>query len=347
MMESIDISIIVPVYDTKAEYLKECIESILGQENKNIELVLISDGARDELIELCQGYLADPRVSFYMQENSGVSVARNLGIKQAKGRYITFVDSDDYIDKSTCTEVIRRFEEDSLDVLLWGSYKFNSKGIEKYMPFTNDIRLFSDSSKALLELKTMSGTLPIYEANATVYGSGSACSKLYRKDFLIENDLKFPVGIQRAEDVNFHIRVFDKASRIGYMAKNLYYYRQNEESATYKYRPGGITVFTDALDCLWDFIKDKDETFKEVYYMRCMFFLLESMDMDYLNSNNKKGFFIRRRELLQAMKAEPYFGAINNMTGKYLGLMKRVPYYLIKFRCAGLLMLFYKIYRLL
>lgn len=346
-MESIDISLIVPIYDTKAEYLRECIESILGQDYKNIELVLISDGARDELIKLCESYLIDERVSLYLQENSGVSVARNLGIKQAKGKYITFVDSDDYIDKSTCTEVIRRFEEDNLDVLLWGSYKFDSKGVEKYMPFTNDIRLFTDSSKALLELKTMSGTLPIFEENATVYGSGSACSKLYRRDFLMENDLHFPEGIKRAEDVNFHIRVFDKANRIGYMAKNLYYYRQNEASATYKYRPGGITVFTDALNCLWDFIKDKDETFKEVYYMRCMFFLLESMDMDYLNRNNNKSFLTKRKELLQVMRTEPYFGAINNMSGKYLSLLKRVPYYLIKLKCAGLLMLFYKIYRLL
>lgn len=341
----IDISVIVPVYNTKQEYLKECIESILKQSLKNVELVLVSDGATDELITLMESYLQDNRVSLYKQDNQGVSVARNLGIKNAKGKYITFVDSDDYIDVNTCELIKNRFESDNLDVLLFGSYRFDEKGSEKYMPYNQDIQLFSEEQKKHLMLKTMSGTLPIFEKIATKFGSGSACSKLYKKDFLIDNGLEFPAGIKRAEDVNFHIRVFDKAERIGYLNRNLYYYRQNVSSATYQYRSDGIRVFTDALNCLWDFIQDKDSDFKEVYYMRCMYFLLESMDMDYLNSENPDSFVKNSHKLKKVFSEEPYYSAIKNMTGKYLSLAKKIPYILIKYKCSILLMMFYKLYK--
>lgn len=343
----IDISVVVPVYNTKPEYLKECIESILNQSLRSVELVLVSDGAKDSLISLMESYLDDERVSLYKQENQGVSVARNLGIQNAKGRYITFVDSDDYIDEKTCEIIKYRFEKANLDVLLFGSYKFDEKSCEKYMPYNQDVELFSREQKKLLMLKTMSGTLPIYEDNATKFGSGSACSKLYKKEFLVNHCLLFPKGIKRAEDVNFHIRVFDKADRIGYLNQNLYYYRQNPQSATYQYRPGGIKVFTDALNCLWEFIKEKDEDFQEVFFMRCMYFLLESMDMDYLNKENEKSFSVRSMELKAVMKDEPYRMAIKSMSGRYLSTLKKIPYYLIKHNCSVMLMIFYRIYNMI
>lgn len=344
-MNEFDISVIVPVYKVSAEYLRECIDSILNQSLKSTEVVLISDGALDEQISVMKEYESEERVQLLFQENRGVSVARNAGIDAARGKYITFVDSDDYIDKDMCKEVLEAIKERNCQVLLWGSYKFDENHCDKYMPFNKDIKVFDATGKKNLQLKTMSGTLPIFDESATKNGSGSACSKLYSKAFLDDNNLRFPEGIKRAEDVNFHIRVFEAADRISYLNKNFYYYRQNADSATYLYREGGIRIFTEALNCLWDFIKEKDEDFKEVFYMRCMFFLLESMDMDYLNKNNPKSFSIRASELKRAMSAEPYKSAIDNMDGKFLSLAKKIPYYLIKFRCVKVLMVFYSIYK--
>lgn len=344
-MNNIDVSVIVPVYNVETRYLRECIESVLGQSLKSTELVLISDGAGDAQISLMREYEKDERVQIVFQDNQGVSVARNAGIAAARGKYITFVDSDDYIDKDMCKEALDAILARDCQVLLWGSYKFDDKGIEKYMPYNEDIKCFDDKGKKNLQLKTMSGVLPIFGAEATKFGSGSACSKMYSKAFLIENDLEFPAGVKRAEDVNFHIRVFEAADKISYLNRNFYYYRQNEDSATYQYREGGISVFTEALNCLWDFIKDKDKDFKEVFYMRCMFFLLESMDMDYLNKNNPKSFNVRASELKAAINSDPYKTAIDNMDGRFLSLAKRIPYYLIKFGCVRVLMVFYSIYK--
>lgn len=344
-MNNIDVSVIVPVYNAAADYLRECIESVLGQSLKSTELVLISDGAGDAQLKVMHEYDNNERVQIILQDNQGVSAARNAGIAAARGKYITFVDSDDYIDKDMCKEALDAIEARDCQVLLWGSYKFDEKRIEKYMPYNRDIYLFDLDGKKNLQLKTMSGVLPVFGTEATKYGSGSACSKMYSKAFLDENSLRFPVGIKRAEDVNFHIRVFEAADKISYLNRNFYYYRQNAESATYQYREGGIAVFTDALNCLWDFIKNKDDDFKEVYYMRCMFFLLESMDMDYLNKNNPKSFSIRASELKAAIDSEPYKSAIANMDGRFLSLIKKIPYYLIKFRCVKMLMIFYAVYK--
>lgn len=343
-MSEFDVSVVVPVYDAKPEYIIECIESVLGQSLSSTELVLVSDGAPCEQLSVLKKYSNNERVQIIEQSNQGVSVARNAGIDAARGEYITFVDSDDYIDKDMCKDALEAIRDRKCQVLLWGSYKFDEKKKEKYMPFTVDISRFGTKGKKHLQLKTMSGSLPIFDAFATKYGSGSACSKLYSKSFLIDNNLKFPAGIKRAEDVNFHIRVFEAADSISYLNKNMYYYRQNSESATYKYRDGGIAVFSDALNCLWDFVRTKDDDFKEVFCMRCMFFLLESMDMDYLNKNNTKKLFVRVKELKHAMSEEPYNSAIKNMDGRYLSIAKKVPFYLIKYRCAFLLMLFYFVY---
>ena len=96
------ISVIVPVYKVEC-YLKNCLESILSQTYQNIELILINDGATDGSSEICTTWMnKDTRIKYYYQENSGVSAARNLGMENACGQYIAFVDSDDFVEKYFC-----------------------------------------------------------------------------------------------------------------------------------------------------------------------------------------------------------------------------------------------------
>jgi len=217
------------------------------------------------------------------------------------------------------------------------------------MPFVDDIPLFSKEEKEWLMLKTMVGELPFYGYPCSKYGSGSCCSKLYLKSFLEINNLKYPVGIKRAEDVNFNIRVFEKAERIGYLNEHFYYYRQLEDSATYKYREGGISVFTDALKGLKAFLDEtkKSELFYQVFDMRCMFFFLESMDMDYLNSSNPKALRVRVKEMKGMLNAEPYRSAIAELKGDYLTFARKIPLFLMKRKWMYLLAFFYTGYKTL
>jgi len=342
------VSIIIPVYNAKIEYFHECMRSVLGQTYTDIEAVLVDDGATEELRHACEEYAErDSRVLVIHQENAGAAAARNAGLKACQGEYVTFVDSDDYIDTKTIELALKRLLEDDLQILLWGSYKFDESGKKEYMPYDADVRLFEGELKEQLQLKTMAGYLSFYLPPSTHFGSGSCCSKLYKKAFLEEKKLWYPLGIKRAEDVNFNIRAFENAGRIGYLNQHFYYYRQHSDSATYQYRENGIEVFTDALNCLKSFLEeyDKGDIFYQIYYQRCLFFFLESMDMDYLNKNNKKPLKLRIREMKAAALSEPYCSAVQRLDFKYLSMAKRIPVILIKYGMMRTLCLFYSLYR--
>ena len=178
-------------------------------------------------------------------------------------------------------------------------------------------------------------------------GSGACCAKLYLTDYLRREAIVYPVGMVRSEDVNFNIRAFDKADRIGYLHRFFYYYRQLAESATYRYRDGGIEVFEEALRGLRTFLEQtkKPELFYQVYYMRCIFFLLAGLDMDYLHPDNKKPLFVRLKELRKKMSSDPYADAAQKIDMHYLSFAKKIPFILTRHRMAAFLALFYTVYK--
>ncbi|NLG02826.1 MAG: glycosyltransferase [Clostridia bacterium] len=349
-MTEVKVSVIVPVYQVEETYLRQCIESVLKQTLSSIELILVDDGSTDASAVIIEEYRKnDDRVITLHQKNQGVSAARNNGLRIARGEWVTFVDSDDYIAHDNCQCVYERAMEDQLDVLLWGSYKCYGEENKRYMPYTEDIRLFSEKQKEQLQLKTMVGNLSIYEAPSSQFGSGSACSKLYRRSFLTEHQLYYPEQIKRAEDVNFNIRVFDAAKRIGYLNQHFYYYRQLSSSATYVYREHGIDVFTSALMGLKQFISEtnKPELFWQVFYMRCIFFFLESMDMDYLHKDNKQSVNQKIKAMKQTIMEEPYADAVKKIDSTQMSFFKKIPVYLLKHNQMWLLMKFYSLYRIM
>ena len=166
------------------------------------------------------------------------------------------------------------------------------------------------------------------------------------RSFLTKYALVYPVGIVRSEDVNFNIRAFDKADRIGYLHQFFYFYRQLQESATYRYREGGIAIFEDALHGLKQFLdqNEKPELFYQAYYMRCIFFLLEGMNTDYLHPENPKRLPVRLRELRKKMGEDPFADAAVRIQGKYFGFTNRIPVFLTRHRMAALMALFFTLY---
>ena len=347
-MSDVKISVVVPVYNVEPSYLNECIRSISTQTLTETEIILVDDGAPKENGKILDEWASsDNRIVVIHQANAGASAARNAGLQRCRGKYVTFVDSDDYISNDYLKRAYSRAEEDDLDLLMWGSYKLFPNETVEYGPFNADIRLFDEKHREFLELKTMSGVLPVYDEVCTKYGSGSCCSKLYRVDMLRKYGLKYPVGIKRSEDVNFNIRVFDKASRIGYMNEHMYYYRQLTGSATYIYRDNGIKILTDALLLLRQFLSEnnKSDYYMQVYYMRCMFCFLESMDMDYLHPDNPKKFSVRMREMRNVAGSEPYKEAFGKLKYSNLSVAKRIPLLLIRMRWMSMLALFYSVYK--
>ncbi len=347
-MPQIAISVIIPVYKVKPEYLLDCLQSVTQQSLNDIEIILVDDGADEDVAAvMLKAASSDSRIKLIKQEHAGVSVARNNGIASASGKYVTFVDSDDHILPDNLAAAYDFSEQNGLDISIWGTYKCYPGHKDEYMPFTETIPLLSDDEKRDLTLKTMVGYVPVYGRKCTRCGSGACCAKLYLRSFLVSCDIRYPEGVVRSEDVNFNLRAYDKASRIGYLHRFFYCYRMHDDSATFCYRENGIRVFEDALRAMRSYLDEagKSEIFYQVYYMRCVFFFLESMDMDYFNSANPNPLPIRLKMMKKKLDDAPFSDAVRLIDKHYLTFARRIPVLLMKHRMAASLALFYRVYK--
>lgn len=204
------ISIIVPVYNTE-KYLHRCVDSILAQTYTDFELLLIDDGSSDNSGHICDEYaLKDIRVRVYHQDNGGVSCARNLGLDNAKGDWITFIDSDDWIEN----EYLFRFRAET-DLSLQG-YSSNDH-IAKYRD-------------------TIVGNNPGAEYLYRKYVFGPYC-KLFRKDIIRDKEIRFDSNISCGEDILFlmeymvHAKNMDVSSYVGY------HYDRHDDSLSSSIKP--------------------------------------------------------------------------------------------------------------
>ena len=124
-----DISIIVPIYNSE-KYLKKCIDSIINQTKKELEIILINDGSTDNSEKIIKEY-KDKRIKYIKNTNQGIGTTRNQGIKEATGKYLMFIDSDDYIENNACELLYNKAEKDNLDMVVCDFYREKEDGEKK------------------------------------------------------------------------------------------------------------------------------------------------------------------------------------------------------------------------
>ena len=113
------ISIIVPVYNVE-KYLEQCLESLLNQTYKNIEIIVVNDGSTDQSLDILKKYsFKDNRIKLYSQKNQGISAARNTALEHINGKYVMFVDSDDWIEINTCEIALHEMKKNDSDIVMW------------------------------------------------------------------------------------------------------------------------------------------------------------------------------------------------------------------------------------
>ncbi|MCD2502361.1 glycosyltransferase [Clostridium sp. NSJ-145] len=213
------ISVIVPVYNVE-KYLEKCIISILGQTFKDFELILVNDGSTDSSGEICNKYKKiDERIKVIYQKNSGLSAARNAGLEMAKGDYIGFVDSDDYINNNMYETMFKLAQENNADIVQCKFKKFYNDFLEENEENnTNRIFNISNSEEALYKL------LSIGDMNVQCV---VAWNKLYKSNLF--NDIRFPIA-KIHEDEFTTYKLFDKSKKIVFCESEMYYYRQVDGS---------------------------------------------------------------------------------------------------------------------
>ncbi|MPQ43056.1 glycosyltransferase family 2 protein [Clostridium tarantellae] len=228
-----EISVIVPVYNVE-KYLNNCIESIINQSFKNIEILLIDDGSTDNSGEICDEYgKKDNRIKVIHKENEGVSIARNTGINNAEGKYIAFVDSDDFIHKNMYEILYKFMCKEKTDVVMckYNRVLPNNELISEEEPLKagiyNKDEIFNNLILPMIgnELEDLGEPL--------IMGSIWRC--LYKKDIIDKNKIKFP-RIKIAEDMLFNLDYLGRCYKAKVINKQLYYYRYNKESATKHYK---------------------------------------------------------------------------------------------------------------
>lgn len=213
------VSIIVPVYNVEA-YIEECLESIINQTYQQLEIIVVDDGSTDKSNELVKTYLSDKRIRFIEQENKGLSGARNSGLKVATGKYVLFVDSDDYIRVNMLTELVSRIEESKADLVRFNGSAFVD-GMEKVVD--HDYYDFSHRLEEKLIYREDS-----FQANRRTFVS-PVYLYLVKRSVLTEHNLLFREDIIH-EDELFTPQLFLAIQTMIYVNAAYYYRRYRENS---------------------------------------------------------------------------------------------------------------------
>lgn len=227
----IKVSLIVPIYNTE-KYLEKCINSLINQSLKDIEIILINDGSPDNSDKVIKKF-KDKRIKYIKKENEGIGKTRNLGIESATGEYLAFVDSDDYLSEHFCEYMYEKATKDKCDLVICDFFQDIEPNILQKIKFNS----FSDTNlKKTPELINNINLGP--------------CNKLYKKELFENKNNRFVENL-KYEDAPFVIRMLLSAKKIGKVNDYLTYYviHENSETTVRDKRIFDILKITDMIVC--------------------------------------------------------------------------------------------------
>lgn len=249
------VSIIIPVYNSK-KYIKKCLDSILCQTYKNIEIIAINDGSTDESLSILETYEKKTNIiNVYTQENSGIAKTRNRGIKLAKGKYIMFIDNDDFIDEDYVEVFVNTIESNNADIVVGGYKRVN----------TNNKILFNNQPK---------------NNKWSKYTIIAPWAKIYRKSVIEEVGALF-LDYVIGEDVYFNLNLYSKGLNIvtiDYEGYNWFYNDLSVSNTKHKGLKEDVDL-TYLLDKVISFNKNnnkEEDYFNYFLYRLSIYYLLES-----------------------------------------------------------------------
>ena len=219
------ISIIVPIYNAE-KYLNKCIE---------LEIILINDGSTDNSEKIIKSY-NDKRIIYYKNKNQGIGKTRNFGIEKATGKYIMFVDSDDYLKEDACEKLYKKAEKENLDLVICNFYRVvNNENIEENLPYFQNASL-KENSNILLDVNL------------------APWNKLYKTTLIKNNNIRFIENL-KYEDAPFVVETIDKAEKIGKIQDYLNYYVIHDNSET-TIRDEKVFDILEIIDKIYNYFKD-------------------------------------------------------------------------------------------
>lgn len=225
------VSVIVPVYNAEKQ-LNRCIKSLVNQSYQNLQILLIDDGSEDGSGRICDEWAKkDGRICVIHQENSGVSSARNTGIENATGKYISFVDSDDFVVENIYDIMVKKAEQTDSDQVCCNIKNFyNGK-------FVEEEHVFGETTFGLQKKIYENMIVPLLDPEK---GNGrecllqSTCNKIYRRSTILQNNIRFNCKIRYAEDYLFNVNFYRFAVKVSFVREHLYVYDRSTEGSLSK-----------------------------------------------------------------------------------------------------------------
>lgn len=231
--DKIKVSIIVPVYNVE-KYLRRCLDSLINQTLKEIEIIIVNDGSTDDSLKICNEFeKIDKRIKVYSKNNEGLGLTRNYGMYRSHGKYIAFVDSDDYVSLDFYEKMYNNIEKYKTDAVFAGYKLYTNNGEEK-LGEENPFKQIVIPAKQYLYNVLRVKNKKLY---GTTYMNMSVWRSLYKKSIIDEKEIKFESERKFiSEDILFNIDYCENINKVSFQNDTYYYYCYNSNSLTQKYK---------------------------------------------------------------------------------------------------------------
>lgn len=290
MKNEVTVSVVIPVYNVE-KYLRECVDSVLRQTYSSYEIILVDDGSIDSSGSICDEYAAkDSRISVVHKANGGLSSARNAGLEKAEGKYVYFLDSDDYIIEDAIQALTEKAENDNSDIVFFDAVSFADD--------EDDFKV-SQNYRRKHSYKTDKGTEVFTKLQKNDEFHSAVPLLFIKKELLEKNNILFKNGIYY-EDMLFTYQVFCRAATVSQCADACYYRRYRSNSImtsrkNTKHFISFVTVYKEVKRFSEEF-GIADEDFAKAYTARCAFNCFNIYER--LNENDKKANKNKLREII-------------------------------------------------
>ncbi len=325
------VSIIVPVYNVE-KYLDKCVQSLLNQTYKNIEIILVDDGSPDNCGDICDEYAKkDDRIKVIHKTNCGLAAARNSGQDSASGAALMFLDGDDYLEPNCCEYAYKALIENDVELVMFNMFT-------DYPNSQREIRSFDDCESRLFtgnECRKLQARVLDFNGKIAM-----AFMKLIRLDYLRKYNIRHVDELrQGAEGYVFNIQLFEHLSSAYYLNKPLLHYVYNGQSICHSYNPKNNEYVLRCMDWIDDYVKNKSKNsgLHKGVLDRMLYIICTIAVTGCFNPNNTHSFALKVDEFEDFLRNRLVHEAMKNASRSNLDYQRRVILFLIDRRWYGVI----------
>ena len=303
------ISFIVPVYNLKEEEVSKCISSIFNQTKTAHEIIIVDDGSNNGIEIFCDKIGKEYGAKVIHQENQGLAVARNTGMKASQGEWIIHVDGDDWISNDLVEIFEKKSANSKADIIVWGFVIVYGKN--KQTQLLKNKSAFEVNYEIIRE-KVLCSILD-YDSSFSSLALNTSWGKAYSRDFISKNFLYYNPNLRRAQDAVYNLNAFYQASKVDYIDKALNYYRTDNESLSRGFNPQNYDYLRLTAMAVEKFVLEyrlpqnvKDAS--TIFIQRCFRMINEHY---YQHKDNKQSYRERKKLFMEGIASEPFRNAFS------------------------------------